>query len=123
MSARPGYPRVVPRIVCEDVVGLVAFLWQVVGAEGALDLGGGPVELRIGDAMVMVSQAGERDAFPAFLYVYVDDVQAAYDEALSLGATSIEAPLVTPYGDLRAMVRDPWGDVLQLASATVDLPG
>lgn len=27
-----------------------------------------PAEMRIGDSVVMVSQAGEREVFPAFLY-------------------------------------------------------
>ena len=63
----------------------------------------------------MVSAAGERELFPAFLYVYVDDADAAYDRALAAGAVSLEAPLDTPYGDRRAMVRDPSGNVFQIA--------
>jgi PhnB protein len=72
----------------------------------------------------MVSSAGEREAFPAFLAVYVNDVyvdihvdtaDAAYHRAIAAGATSIERPLDTPYGDRRAMVRDPFGNVFQIA--------
>ncbi|SUA46274.1 Uncharacterised protein [Nocardia africana] len=32
------------------------------------------------------------------------------------GAVAVEAPLDTPYGDRRAMVRDPFGNVYQIAS-------
>jgi hypothetical protein len=65
-----------------------------------------------------VTSATEREPFPAFLYVYVDDADLVYDRALSAGATSLEAPLNTPYGDRRAMVRDPFGNVFQIAHRT-----
>jgi uncharacterized glyoxalase superfamily protein PhnB len=63
----------------------------------------------------MVSAASEREPAAAFLYVYVDDADAAYERALAAGATTIEAPLDTPYGDRRAMVRDPFGNTYQIA--------
>lgn len=53
--------------------------------------------------------------FPAFLYVYVDDTDARYGRAMAAGAVSLEEPVDTPYGDRRAMVRDPFGNVYQLA--------
>ncbi len=71
--------------------------------------------MRIGDSLVLVSEAGERERFPAFLYVYVDDADLAYDRAVGAGAVTVEEPLDTPYGDRRAMVRDHWGNVFQIA--------
>ena len=68
----------------------------------------------------MVSSAGDRELFPAFLYVYVDDADNVYRRALSAGAISLEAPLDTPYGDRRAMVRDPLGNVFQIAHRAVE---
>jgi uncharacterized glyoxalase superfamily protein PhnB len=53
--------------------------------------------------------------FPAFLYIYVDDADQTYQKALAAGATTVEAPLDTPYGDRRAMVRDPFGNIFQIA--------
>jgi uncharacterized glyoxalase superfamily protein PhnB len=35
--------------------------------------------------------------------------------ALTAGATALEPPLETPYGDRRAMVRDPFSNVFQVA--------
>jgi hypothetical protein len=35
------------------------------------------------------------------------------------GATTIEAPRDTPYGDRRAMVRDPYGSMYQIANRLV----
>jgi uncharacterized glyoxalase superfamily protein PhnB len=92
----------------------VRFLREVFGAVGEIRAGA-PSELRLGDSLVMVSQAGERDLFPAFLYVYVDDADRRYQAAIAAGATTLEAPLDTPYGDRRAMVRDPFGNVFQIA--------
>ena len=63
----------------------------------------------------MVSPVDERDPFPAFLYIYVDDADAAYQSALEAGARSVEEPRETPYGDRRAMVRDPFGNIFQIA--------
>jgi uncharacterized glyoxalase superfamily protein PhnB len=76
---------------------------------------GRPAEIRVGDSLIMVSPATERDLFPAFLYIYVDDADQTYQKALAAGATTVEAPLDTPYGDRRAMVRDPFGNIFQIA--------
>jgi uncharacterized glyoxalase superfamily protein PhnB len=114
---RAGYHSVTPRIVVADAAGLVAFLRAVFGATGDHHAER-PAEIRIGDSLVLVTPAGEREVFPAFLYVYVDDADAAYRRALTAGAVSMEAPLDTPYGDRRAMVRDPFGNVWQIAHLT-----
>ncbi len=63
----------------------------------------------------MVAEAGERDLFAAFLYVYVDDADITYERAVAAGASTIETPIETPYGDRRAMVVDPFGNVFQIA--------
>lgn len=113
-SSRKGFRTVTPRIVVADATALVAFLRTVFGATGDY-VAGRPAEIRLGDSVVMVSSAGERERFPAFLYVYVDDADAAYQRSLAAGAASLEEPLDTPYGDRRAMVRDPFGNVWQIA--------
>ena len=115
-SAEPprGYHSVTPRLVVRDVTGAVNFLRAVFDAVGEVG-GDRPAEMVIGDSRVLVSSAGARDLFPAFLYVYVDDADRVYQRALAAGAASIEAPRATPYGDRRAMVRDPFGNVFQIA--------
>lgn len=65
----------------------------------------------IGDSLLMVSGTGPREAFPAFLYVYVEDADATCQRALNAGAVLLEAVWDTPYGDRRGMVRDRWGNV------------
>jgi PhnB protein len=97
-----------------DPEAQVAFLREVFDASGTLPADR-PAEIRIGDSLVIVSSAAARQAFPAFLYVYVDDADSTYRRALSAGAVSLESPLDTPYGDRRAMVRDRFGNVYQIA--------
>jgi PhnB protein len=46
----------------------------------------------------------------------VKDADATYRSAIVAGATSLEAPDDMPYGDRRAMVRDPGGNVWQIAT-------
>jgi PhnB protein len=111
---RAGYHSVTPRIVVSDVAAEVHFLRVVFDATGQVDPDR-PAEICIGDSLIMVTPATERDLFPGFLYVYVDDADQAYQRALAAGATTLEAPLDTPYGDRRAMVRDPFGNVFQIA--------
>jgi PhnB protein len=101
-------------MVVSDASAEVEFLRAVFGATGEVHLGR-PAEIRIGDSLVMVSPTDEREQFPAFLYVYVDDADITYRRALEAGAVSLEEPLNTPYGDRRAMVRDPFGNVFQMA--------
>jgi PhnB protein len=109
---REGYHSITPRIVVIDVDGQVAFLREVFGASGDV-VPGRPAEVRIGDSLVMVSSG--RDPFAAFLHVYVDDVDATYRRAVDAGAETVEEPGDTPYGDYRAMVRDPFGNIFQVA--------
>jgi PhnB protein len=109
-----GYHSVTPRMVVADVAYEVDFLQTVFDATGEIEPGK-PAELRIGDSVVMISAAGERDEFPAFLYVYVADADLTYRRAIAAGAVTVEAPIDTPYGDRRAMVHDSGGNVFQIA--------
>lgn len=114
VGQRAGFHTVTPRIVVADVEAQVEFLRQVFDAAGDVVLGR-PAEISMGDSLVMVTSATERQLFPAFLYVYVDDADASYRRAVAAGATTLEAPLDTPYGDRRATVRDPFGGIFQIA--------
>ena len=64
-AAPSGYHTVTPRLVVHDVDSVVSFLRGVFDAVGTVDAGR-PVELLIGDSIVMVSGAGVRQPFPAF---------------------------------------------------------
>jgi uncharacterized glyoxalase superfamily protein PhnB len=115
MSLPNGWHTLTPRIVTDDVAGLVEFLRLAFGASGEAHADR-PTVMRIGDSTLMISAVGPRAAVSAFLYVYVDDTDTTYARALQAGARSIEAPIDTPYGDRRGMVEDRWGNVWQIAT-------
>jgi PhnB protein len=114
--APDGWHTVTPRIVTGDVAGLVGFLKTVFNADGEYRVGV-PAEIKIGDSIVMISDGGgRRETKPAFLYVYVEDADETDRFAVNAGATPLEKPIDTPYGDRRAMVCDPWGNTWQIAT-------
>ena len=113
-GTREGYHTVTPRIVVDDVAAQVDFLRLVFEARREVEPNR-PAEMRIGDSLLMVTSATERERFPAFLYVYVSQADEVYQRAIAAGATSLEAPIDTPYGDRRGMVRDPFGNIFQIA--------
>ena len=114
-STPDGWHSVTPRLVAHDPALLVRFLKSTFDAVGEY-AAKAPSQMKIGDSIVMVSGVGARDANPSFLYVYVEDVDATYRRALQAGAASIEEPQDVPYGDRRAMVKDPCGNDWQIAT-------
>ena len=106
----------------DDVPAAVAWYTQVVGAEPYFqrDAGDRPayVEFRTGDYQHELGILDSRFAphettKPAGHIVYwaVDDVRAAYDRLLSLGATAHEEPTERGPGFVTASVLDPFGNV------------
>lgn len=114
-SLPEGWHSITPRIVVHDPAKLVEFLKSAFDATGDY-IAERPSVIRIGDSIVMVSSVGPRETMPAFLYLYIDDVDATYKRALEAGAVSLEEPTETPYGDRRAMIEDPGGNVWQIAT-------
>lgn len=119
-SVPKGWQSVTPRIVVPDVEKLIKFLKHTFGAIGEFRMAM-PSVIRIGDSLIMLSGTELRDPMPAFLYVYVDDVDSTYKRALEAGAISLEEPQDMPYGDRRGMVRDAWGNIWQIATHKEDL--
>ena len=115
-----GWHSVTPRLFVAEAARLVDFLKHAFGASGSFR-DDGPSEIHVGDSIVMVSEAGVREAMPAFLYLYLNDVDTAHQRALELGATLIEEPQNMFYGDRRATVRDPFGNIWQIATHQEDL--
>ncbi|MGE8576434.1 MAG: VOC family protein [Burkholderia contaminans] len=104
-----------------DPHNLIGFIRTVFHAQGEYRPGL-PAEIRIGDSVLMISgEDGLREPMPAFLYVYVEDADLTYRRALAAHATPLEAPADMPYGDRRAMVKDPWGNLWQIATHLRDL--
>lgn len=114
-AAPDGWHTVTPRIFVRDTRKMVEFMKRTFGATGDFQTSR-PSEIRIGDSIVMVSGDEFRGAMPAFLYVYVDDVDTTYRRAIDAGAESLEAPQLLPYGDRRGTVKDAWDNVWQIAT-------
>jgi len=105
-----------PRIITPKPEELVHFVKEVFRGHGEFHVNR-PAEIRIGDSLIMISDGGGlREPVSAFLYVYVEDVDETYHRAVEEGAETLELPSDQPYGDRRAMVKDPWGNLWQIAS-------
>jgi PhnB protein len=81
---------------------------------------GAHVEAKIGDSMIVmeVSDPPHPGGMPASIYVYIDDVDAAYQRALAAGATSVAAPEDKPYQERAAGVKDSFGNTWWIATYT-----
>jgi len=101
--------------VAHDARQLVEFVTDVFGATGEYRQGA-PSEVRIGDSVIMITDAGIRPPTTAFLYVYVEDSDRTFRRAVDAGARVLEEPADTPYGDRRSMVEDKWGNTWQIAT-------
>lgn len=66
--------------------------------------------LRIGEAMVEMSEVSEEQVRPFGFYLYTDDVDAVYHRAMAAGAVTIAPPADQPFGDRIAVLRDPFGN-------------
>nr|WP_042180419.1 VOC family protein [Kibdelosporangium sp. MJ126-NF4]CEL14386.1 possible dioxygenase [Kibdelosporangium sp. MJ126-NF4]CTQ88751.1 possible dioxygenase [Kibdelosporangium sp. MJ126-NF4] len=110
-------------LTATDVLAAVAWYTEVLGIEPyfARDVDGAPayVEFRIGDYQ---HELGIMDARYAVddrdkpggvtLYWHVDDVQAAFDRLIGLGAKQHRPPTDRGAGFVPASVVDPFGNIL-----------
>lgn len=127
-SYRPaGFHDLTPYLTVEGADRFIAFLKAAFRAEEVFlehrpDGTVGNAQLRIGDAMVEVSEA--RDAWQATtcaLHLYVPNVDAVYARAVAAGATSLMPPTDQPYGDRDSALRDAFGNHWYIATHTADV--
>ena len=110
---RHGFGAVRPYIYGNS--DLPEFLREVFGAEeierADYDDTSAHIEMRIGDSVVVIeTNVTHETATRGSVYVYVPDVDAAYQRALQLGATSLAEPADKPYLDRNAGVKDSFGN-------------
>lgn len=126
-AVREGFHTVTPYLIVQEAENLVEFVKRVFGAtelyRGTGSAGGLHAEVRIGDSMVMIGGGGAWRGEPALatLYLYLDEVDTVYAQALKAGATSINEPADQPYGDRLAGVKDPYGNVWYIATHVKDV--
>lgn len=121
------YHTVTPYLVVKDVSGLLDFLQKAFKGEVTthMDSPDGGImhaEVKIGDSTVMMGQSDENyPPMPAMLYLYVENVDEVYQSALKAGAESVQAPEDQFYGDRTANVRDPFGNMWDIATHVEDV--
>ena len=108
----------------DDVTGRPGLVHRLLGVEPYFTrpVEGTPayVEFRIGDYQHELGIIDRRfapaprpdRAGGAVIYWHVDDVEAAFDRLLSLGATAHEKPIERGPGFVTASVVDPFGNIL-----------
>ena len=117
-ASRPaGYPAVSAYLVATGAQSVIDFAVATFGATPLrrFDAPDGTImhaEFRIDDSVVMIGEAGSQwPSIPAFVHVYVDDVDAVFRRALEAGAVSVQAPTQRPGDrDKRGGVRDQAGN-------------
>lgn len=83
-------------------------------AEGEMIL---HAKVQIGDSVIELGEARyPEQPLPTAIYLYVDDVDATYEQALKAGGTSMLAPTNQDYGDRNAWVKDPFENVWYIAA-------
>jgi len=122
-----GFHTVSPYLVVQGASKLVDFLKQsfqateferITQPDGMIM----NAQLRIGDSVVMVSEArGGSKPMPASFYLYVPDTDAVYKSALQAGATSLMEPADQFYGNREAGVKDPFGNHWWIATHKEDV--
>ena len=106
------YRTITPYLVVPDADTELTFLKSAFGGTEVLchrnaDNSVMHAEIKIGDSLIMMGQAGDQwKALTAALYLWVDDVDATYARAVQSGATSQSAPEDKPYGHRNAGVVD-----------------
>jgi PhnB protein len=106
------YRTITPYLVVPDADAELTFLKSAFGGTEVMcqrnaDNSVMHAEIKIGDSLIMMGQAGDQaKALAAALYLWVDDVDATYARAVQSGATSQSAPEDKPYGHRNAGVVD-----------------
>ncbi len=130
-----GYHTVTPYLVVKDAAKAIEFYKVAFGATEFMRMAGpdgkiGHAEIRIGTSPVMLA-----DEFPDMgfrspqslggaavsLLVYVEDVDARFDQAVTAGATVLRPVKDQFYGDRSGTLTDPFGHVWTIATHKEDL--
>jgi PhnB protein len=130
-----GYHTLTPALTVRDAARAIEFYKQAFGAKerGVMKGPDGKImhaELTIGDSIVMLT-----DEFPEFgclspqsiggsamsLHIYLDGVDAAFNQAVNAGA-EVEMPVMDQFwGDRYGKLKDPFGHKWSIATHTKDL--
>jgi PhnB protein len=123
-----GYHTVTPYILVQGADKLIDFIKKAFDAKeterySMPDGSIGHAEVRIGDSVLMVSDAQGEEYKPmaAGIHLYVEDCDVTYKHALEAGATSVSEPQDQFYGDRSSGVNDQFGNKWWIAIHKEDL--
>lgn len=122
-----GYHTLTPYLMVKEAQKFMDFLKKAFDAEiRFVSMHGdsiGHAEIKIGDSMLMLSQANDsHPASPTGLYLYVPDTDAVYKKAIEAGAESVMAPADQFYGDRSGGVKDFAGNYWWIGTHIEDVP-
>ncbi len=123
-----GFHTVTPYIAASDAKAVIDFLQRAFDAKVTerIDDEKGRIrhaQVKIGDSHLMLTDGNDEcSPAPAAFYLYLSDVDGAYERALRAGGTSIMEPADQFYGDRNAGVRDASGNTWWLATHIEDVP-
>lgn len=122
-----GYHAVTSYLTVQGAADLIDFLKQAFAArekerftqpDGTI----GHAEVTIGDSVIMLGEPkNDCQPMPAAFYLYVDEVDAIYQRALTAGATSAMEPANQFWGDRTATVNDRFGNIWHIATRIEDV--
>jgi PhnB protein len=128
-----GYHSVTPYLVVGDATRAIDFYKQAFGATELVRMGApggkiGHAELKIGDSMIMLSDEimGNKSpkalgGSPVSIFLYVEDVDSVFKQAVNAGARSDAAPADMFWGDRYGKLTDPFGHNWGLATHIEDV--
>jgi PhnB protein len=139
MTAEPipeGYHSVTPALAIEGAAEAIEFYGRAFGAKerGRMLGPDGKIahaELEIGDSIVMVSDPFPQSSVKApadvgattvGLFVYVEDVDGLFQQAVDAGASPTMKPEDMFWGDRFGTVTDPYGHSWSMATHIEDVP-
>jgi PhnB protein len=119
--------RIAPYLLYEDGGAAIDFLRRAFGFEEVMRMEDDGVvnhaELRLGDDSIMLGQPvaeyrspRSADHYTALVHVYVDDVDAHFEQAKAAGAEIVQEPADQEYGDRRYDAKDPEGHFWSFAT-------
>lgn len=126
-SIPEGFHSVTPFIMVDNAPKFLEFVKHAFGAEITYELrdDNGQVvhcNAKIGDSLIMIADTmGSMKQQTSMLYIYLDDVDAAYKKAIEAKAKPMDEPKDQFYGDRAGAVGDEWGNVWWLGTHIEDV--
>jgi PhnB protein len=131
-----GYHGALPYLICKGAAKAIDFYKKAFGATETMRIDGpggtiGHAEIRIGDAVIMLSDEHPGmgtpspqtlGGSPVSVYIYVQDVDAFAHRAIECGAKVLHPMTTRFYGDRSIGLQDPYGHVWGFATHVEDVP-